>query len=243
MWKKRDKQRKFFRVVKMKYKCLIFDCDGILVDSETISNKVMIEMAASVGLTIDLQYAMENFSGVSITSTIEYIRNSAPAELPDDFEKEFRKRTFELFRTELNPVKGIAELLEKITVPCCVASSGPQEKIQLSLTTTNLIHQFENRIFSSYDIGSWKPLPGIFLHAAKEMGFDPGECAVIEDSIAGVKAARAGGFDVFGLANRGNGKELENLGATVFYDMAGLEVLLHGRPFQSQSQLPLNIKL
>lgn len=210
----------------MKYNCLIFDCDGILVDSEVIANEVIVEMAASVGVKINLDYAINNFSGVSLKSTIEYIENKLGTALPDDFENEFRRLTFKKFRTELKPVEGVTELLNNIVVPCCVASSGPHEKLKLSLTITNLISKFEGRIFSSYEIGSWKPDPGIFLYAAKRMGFEPVECAVIEDSIAGVKAAIAGGFDVYGYANHNNKAELENLGATAFCNMKDLELLL-----------------
>ncbi|MFA5327006.1 MAG: HAD-IA family hydrolase [Prolixibacteraceae bacterium] len=210
----------------MKYKCIIFDNDGILVDSEAISSQVFIEMAKELGVKINLEFAIENFSGVSIKSTLEYISNKAGKELSDDFEKEFRRRTFELFKTDLKPVKGVAKLLDKITVPYCVASSGPREKLQLSLQTTNLLAKFENRIYSSYDIGSWKPNPEIFLYAAKEMGYEPNKCAVIEDSLAGVKAAKAGGFDVFAFANERNKKTMQELGATVFFDMNELYELL-----------------
>ncbi len=210
----------------MKYKCIIFDNDGILVDSEAISSRIFIEMAKELGVEIDLEFAVENFSGVSIKSTLEYISNKAGKVLSDDFEKEFRRRTFELFKTDLKPVKGVAELLDKLNVPFCVASSGPREKLKLSLTTTNLIDKFENRIYSSYDIGSWKPNPEIFLYAAREMGFNSGECAVIEDSLAGVKAAKAGGFDVFAFANERNKNTMQELGATVFFDMNDLYELL-----------------
>ena len=211
----------------MKYKCIIFDCDGILVDSEAISSKVFIEMAKSLGVNINLEFAIENFSGVSIKTTLEYIANKAGKELPENFEKEFRRRTFELFKTDLKPVKGVAELLNRINVPYCVASSGPLEKLQLSLTTTNLIQKFENRIYSSYDIGIWKPNPEIFLYAAKEMGYEPDECAVIEDSLAGVKAAKAGGFDVFAFANERNKNTMKELEAIVFFDMKELYQLLY----------------
>ena len=210
----------------MKYKCLIFDCDGILVDSEAISSKVFVEMAKELDIEIDLEFAIENFSGVSIKSTLEYIANRTGKELYDNFEKEFRARTFELFKTDLKPVKGISELLDKINVPCCVASSGPREKLELSLTTTNLLPKFEGRIYSSYDIDSWKPNPEIFLYAAREMGFRADECAVIEDSWAGVKAAKACNFDVFAFANERNKKTMNELGATVFSEMSELYKLL-----------------
>lgn len=216
----------FQRNVCMRYKCLIFDNDGVLIDSEIISNRVMVEMAKSVGVDIDMDYAMKNFSGVSLQSTMDYVEKEAGEKLPADFEQEFRKRTFELFKTDLKPVEGVAELLDKIMVPCCVASSGPRKKLELSLEVTNLLPKFENRIFSCYDIGVWKPNPDIFLHAAGEMGFKPNECAVIEDSLAGVKAARAGGFDVFGFANERNKEEFEKLGAVVFFSMEELAGLL-----------------
>ncbi len=147
-------------------------------------------------------------------------------ELPDNFESEFRRRSYEAFKTDLKPVKGIHSLLEKITVPYCTASSGPQKKIRLNLTATNLIDKFDGNIFSSYDIGSWKPEPDIYLHAAKQMGFQPNKCAVIEDSLTGVKAAKAGGFDVFGFTQKGNEDAYEKLGATVFFDMSELDELL-----------------
>ena len=216
-------------IFSMKYKCIIFDNDGVLVDSEAISNGVMLEMARSMGLDIDYDFAMGHFSGVSLKSTMDYIEQEAGTPLPADFEEEFRRRTFEAFKKDLKPVKGIPALLEKIQVPYCVASSGPLKKLRLSLKATNLLDKFENRIFSSYTIGSWKPNPDIFLYAAREMGFDPGDCAVVEDSAAGVKAARAGGFDVYGFATEKNWKTLENLGATVFFDMQELLPLLNGK--------------
>ena len=118
------------------------------------------------------------------------------------------------------------ELLDRINVPICVASSGPVNKIELNLTTTKLIDYFDGRIFSCYEIQSWKPDPGIYLHAAKEMGFSPHECAVIEDSVFGIQAAKAGGFDVFGLVNENNKELLELEGVYIFYEMNSLDKLL-----------------
>ncbi|GAA3585400.1 HAD family hydrolase [Snuella lapsa] len=206
----------------MKYKCIIFDCDGVLVDSEEISNRVLIEMMDAIGVKMEMEYAMENFTGKSLNSILKYLEGQINRELPSHFEKEFRERTFKRFKTDLKPIKGIHTLLDKIKVPYCVASSGPTEKIKLNLTTTGLIGKFENKIFSSYEIGSWKPSPGIFEYAAREMGFKPSECAVVEDSIYGVIAAKRGGFDVFGFANGNNKSELENEGAIVFFEMEKL---------------------
>ena len=210
----------------MKYKCIIFDCDGVLVDSEEISIKVLTEMVNSLGKKIDLEYAVENLSGKSLKSVFEFIENLIGGKLPDHFEKEFRRQSFESFKTDLKPVDGIHDLLDKLSVPYCVASSGPIEKIRLNLTVTNLIGRFEDRIYSSYDIGSWKPNPEIFEYAAAQMGFKPRECAVIEDSLAGIRAAKKGGFDVFGFAKPKNKLDFEKEGAVTFFEMGKLYELL-----------------
>ncbi|MDG1954462.1 MAG: HAD family hydrolase [Polaribacter sp.] len=210
----------------MKYKCIIFDCDGVLVDSEGISNRILVEMANSVGAKIELKYALENFAGKSLKSVFEHIEKLIEKKVPDSFEKEYRKKTFKAFKTELKPIRGIHNLLNEISVQYCVASSGPTKKIRLNLTTTKLIEKFENKIFSSYEIGSWKPNPEIFEYAAEKMGFKPNECVVIEDSMAGIIAARKGGFDVFGFTNEENKKDFENEGAKVFFEMGELNELL-----------------
>lgn len=210
----------------MKYKCIIFDCDGVLVDSEAISSKVLVKMVKSEGLDLDLNFVIKNFSGVSLKNTLKYIEDRIERRLPANFEKEYRKNTYNAFRAELQPIPGIHDLLDRLKIPYCVASSGPVVKIKLNLTTVNLIDKFEDRIFSSYEIGSWKPNPGIFLFAAEKMGYQPHECVVIEDSIAGVEAARAGGFDVFIYVNNRNIDEAEFKDKNVFYNMNDLDSLL-----------------
>ncbi|WP_299890467.1 HAD family hydrolase [uncultured Lacinutrix sp.] len=210
----------------MKYKCIIFDCDGVLVDSEEISNAVLIQMANEVGAEITMEYAFKNFLGRSLQSCFKHIEKLIEKELPNSFEKDYRNRTFAAFKKDLKPIKGIHELLDKISIPFCVASSGPIGKIKLNLTTTKLIDKFENRMFSSYEIGSWKPNPEIFEYAAKKMGFKPSECVVIEDSLAGIRAGRKGGFDVFGFTNENNKSEFTKEGAKVFFEMNKLYKLL-----------------
>jgi len=211
----------------MKYKCVIFDCDGVLVDSEAISCKVLLEMTENLGLKLNWDDTIEEFSGKSLGSIIEYIEARVKGKVPSNFEKEFRQRTFEAFKKDLKPIEGVSEILNKLKVPFCVASSGPREKIKLNLTIINLINRFsENRIFSSYDIGSWKPNPEIYLHAANKMGFKPEDCAVIEDSIYGVKASISGGFDTFAYTRKLNKESFAKMGATVFSDMKNLDNLL-----------------
>ena len=210
----------------MKYKCIIFDCDGVLVDSEEISIGTLVSMAKLHGAIIDENYAHQLFLGKSLEFCFDYIADLANKKLPDTFEEEFRVRTFEAFQKDLKAVKGIYELLAKVNVPIAVASNGPADKIRLNLTTTKLIDKFEGAIFSAYDINSWKPNPKLYLHAAKTMGFEVKDCVVIEDSPAGVQAALAGGFDVFGFTNHANFDALKQMNIPLFDDMANLDLLL-----------------
>lgn len=210
----------------MKYKCIIFDCDGVLVDSEEISIGTLVSMAKLYGAIIDENYAHQLFLGKSLEFCFDYIADLANKKLPDTFEEEFRVRTFEAFQKDLKPVKGIHELLAKVNVPIAVASNGPADKIRLNLTTTKLIDKFEGAIFSAYDINSWKPNPELYLHAAKTMGFDVKDCVVIEDSPAGVQAALAGDFDVFGFTNNANFDALQQMNIPLFDDMTNLDLLL-----------------
>lgn len=211
----------------MKYKCIIFDCDGVLVDSEKISSKVLVDMANSLGAKIDMEYAELNFTGKSLESVFLHIENLTNKKLPENHELDYRDQTFETFKSELQPIKGIHKLLNEISVPYCVASNGPVDKILLNLSITKLLDKFENRIFSAYQIKRWKPDPELFLHAANQLGFAPTECAIIEDSMAGIIAARKGGFDVFGFANKHNSKDFEKAGAHVFFEMENLIELLN----------------
>lgn len=211
----------------MKYKCIIFDCDGVLVDSEMISSRVLVELANSIGADIDMEYSELNFTGKSFEDVFQQIEDLAGKKLPENHERDYRKSTFELFKTELQPIKGIHKLLDELSVPYCVASNGPRDKMILNLGITKLLPRFENRIFSAYDIKRWKPDPELFLHAARELGFAPNECAVIEDSMSGIKAAVCGGFDVFGFAKDHNKAEFEKAGATVFFEMTDLIELLN----------------
>ena len=208
------------------YKCLIFDSDGVLVESETLSAKVFQEMARELGFELDFEPAVEQFAGISMKENLKFIRENIEGSLPEDFEKEFRQRTYEIFKSDLKAVKGVHDLIMKLQVPFCVASSGPVEKISLNLGLVKLLDHFENRIYSSYDIGNWKPEPGIFLHAAKEMGFTPEECVVIEDSASGIRAALSGGFMVYALASEKRRGHFEQLGAVTFRNMKELERLL-----------------
>jgi HAD superfamily hydrolase (TIGR01509 family) len=208
------------------YKCIIFDCDGVLVDSEVLGNQVFVDMANEYGAGLDISYAMQHFKGGFLNDSIKQVEDIIQQPLPVGFENEYRQRSYQTFETHLKPVNGIEKVLGKLTVPFCVASSGPQEKIQRNLATAGLLSFFENNIFSCYDIGKWKPDPAIYLHASKSMGFSPKECLVIEDSIKGAKAATSGGFDVYGYTLQNEDPDFENEVTKTFGHMKELISLL-----------------
>ena len=209
-----------------KYKCIIFDCDGVLVDSEPISNLVLVDMANDYGANIDLEYAMKHFKGNSMQGCVDIISGLVKEKLPDDFIANYRSISYDAFKQNIKPVEGVKEVLDALEVPFGVASSGPVEKIRLNLELTGLLPYFENNIFSCYTINEWKPNPAVFLWAADIMGFKPTDCAVIEDSITGVRAAKSGGFDVFGFTAHDYRNELEKEATLVFKKMGELQQLL-----------------
>ena len=201
------------------YKCIIFDCDGVLVDSEPVSIQVLVDIANEYGANIDLAYGMKHFKGSFFDACKRMISELVQKELPDSLESEYRERSFEAFKKDMKPVEGVKNVLENINRPFCVASSGPEDKIELNLGLTGLLPFFENKIFSCYKIQKWKPDPAVFLWAAETMGFKPEECVVIEDSISGVRAAKAGGFDVFGYVAHDYNNQLKDEATKTFDSM------------------------
>ncbi len=209
-----------------KYKCIIFDCDGVLIDSESIAIGVLVNMANALGANLDFKESLIALKGKSLNSCMALISDLIEKPLPEDFEKDYRTNTFETFKKEIQPIKGIKEVLENINLPFCVASSGPENKIRLNLEVTGLLPHFGDKIFSCYAIQKWKPEPDVFLWAAETMGYQPEDCLVIEDSVSGVKAARAGGFDVFGYTEHDYKNELQALATKTFSNMEELLSIL-----------------
>lgn len=193
-----------------KYKCVIFDCDGVLVDSEPIGNQVLVEMANQLGANIDLDYAYKHFKGGNMQSCVDKIETLINQPIPEDFTTNYRQKSFEVFKANIKPVEGVTELIMNLKLPFCVASSGPENKIRLNLGLTGLLPFFENNIFSCYAIQKWKPSPAVFLWAAETLGFNPEDCVVIEDSLTGVRAAKNGGFDVIGYTAYDFNNELKS---------------------------------
>lgn len=176
---------------------VIFDCDGVLVDSEPLSMRVLLETVADAGAVIDVAQGYESFLGKSLSSVTEILRTDYGIDLGPAVLDRMRERLYELFRHELRPIPGIAETLAAMPVPFCVASSSQLERIRLTLDVTGLSPFFGNRIFSASMVAHGKPAPDLFLHAAREMRVEPVRCIVIEDSPAGVDAGKRAGMRVF----------------------------------------------
>lgn len=204
----------------------IFDCDGTLVDSESVATEVLLAFAAEHGrLELGLTEAMTRFRGVRMDLCIAELERLLGRSLPAEFQSRLRERTAEAFRARLRPMEGALGLVRSLAGPICVASSGPRVKIELSLTLTGLLPYFEGRIYSSYEIGSWKPEPDLFLHAARSLGVEPRECAVVEDSLPGIIAGIAAGMRVFALQPHGDDPGLPPE-ATVVRSLAELRAYL-----------------
>ncbi len=179
------------------YKLIIFDCDGVLVDSEPLAAAVISEMAAELGLNIPQAEAEQRFNGRKVGEWIKELEAAAGRPLADSFIPEFRHRSALKFAAELKAVPGVKTLLEHLPIPFCLASSGPLSKINQTLTKTELLPYFAGRIFSGYEVGAWKPDPALFLHAAAACNTPAQDCAVVEDSRVGVEAGLAAGMTVF----------------------------------------------
>lgn len=183
---------------------IIFDCDGVLVDSEPISLSVLLEILSEAGLDLERDAAHDRFLGRSMASVVDMLRDEHGLSLGQSALDDMRKRLYEKFRTELEPISGIADVVPRLPMRYCVASSSQIERIELSLDVTGLLALFKGRIFSASMVKAGKPAPDLFLHAARAVGATPSRCIVIEDSPAGVLAAKAAGMTVFAFTGGGH---------------------------------------
>ena len=208
---------------------VIFDCDGVLVDSERIAVDIDAEMLAHFGLDLTREQIIARFVGRSPSAMNEAIEAHLGHPLPAGWNAPFRPRFDERYERELTPVDGVVEALEQIDVPVCVASGSGLDRLDYKLGLTGLYDRFAGAIFSSSQVARGKPAPDVFLFAAERMGVDPARCAVIEDSPFGVQAANAAGMEAFAYAGGVVGPEaLAVERATVFSDMRDLPGLLRG---------------
>lgn len=206
---------------------VIFDCDGVLVDSERLAVAVDVVVLERLGWPLTEAEIIDRFVGRPHTYMMSEVAAHLGTALPDDWETEYRPLYDAAFAAELVAVEGIEEALDLITLPTCIASSSKHRSIRRSLELTGMRARFGERIYSAEDVAHGKPAPDVFLHAAAGMAVDPARCVVIEDSVHGVTAARAAGMRV--LAYSGGvipGERLRGPDTTVFGHMRELPDLL-----------------
>ncbi|MEU6578796.1 HAD family hydrolase [Streptomyces sp. NPDC046805] len=213
----------------MRYDLVIFDNDGVLVDSEPISNRLLAAYLTELGHPTSYEDSVRDYMGSAMHRIHELVLARTGQRLPEDFDDVFHARVFAAFERELKPVAGAAGVLEKLAVngvPYCVASSGSHERIRVGHRTTGLDRWFEeSRIFSSQDVGRGKPAPDLFLYAAERMGVAPERCVVVEDSPLGVQAAVSAGMEVYGFTAMTPAERLADADQ-LFADMGELADLL-----------------
>lgn len=215
-----------------RFDLLILDCDGVVVDSEPITIRVLAEMLNELGLAMHVDEVALEFTGHTFARTLELASERLAAPLPPDFAPNYRDRTFAALEAELKAVRGIEAALDRLTLPYCIASNGPHGKMRKTLGITGLLPRFEGRLFSAADVARGKPFPDLFLHAARYYAVPPSACLVIEDSPSGIKAAVAAGMTAYGYADPVSEARLLAAGAhRVFADMTELPLLVDaGRP-------------
>jgi HAD superfamily hydrolase (TIGR01509 family) len=210
------------------FKLVIFDCDGVLVDSERIGNQIFSDMLNALGLPSTLEDMFEHFVGHSMSYCMERVAERLGALPPADFVDVYRARVAVAFASELHAVVGIEAALDQIVVPCCVASNGDHDKMRTTLGITRMLSRFEGKLFSATEVARGKPWPDVYLHAARSCGVRPDKCVVVEDSPIGVAAAVAAGMTVLGYAALTPARRLLSAGAHhVFIDMAELPSLVN----------------
>ncbi|ATU95264.1 HAD family hydrolase [Phyllobacterium zundukense] len=202
------------------YELVIFDCDGVLIDSETLASRIDAEELTRIGYPTSYSDVVLRFTGLSSATMRKMIEEDWGRALPSDFDTIVQSRIKESYRTELQAISGIDRLLHQLPLPRCVASSSAPDKLRLGLELTGLWTHFDPHVFSSVMVKAGKPAPDLFLFAATQMGIAPARCVVVEDSIAGVRAGVAAEMTVIGFTAGGHcledhGQRLLSAGAAV----------------------------
>jgi HAD superfamily hydrolase (TIGR01509 family) len=182
-----------------RFDAVIFDCHGTLVDSEPLGLAAIAQEVLALGIDPAYLADLDTMKGQSMATTLATIAQRWDHSLPPDFEATVRARMAESFKTQLQPMPGALTLLQRLTVPYCVATNGPRAKTELTLAVTGLLPLLRGRIFSAYEVGAFKPDPTLFVHAARSIGAVPERCVVVEDSTFGVRAGLAAGMQVYAL--------------------------------------------
>ena len=200
---------------------VIFDNDGVLVDSEPLALGVLVSMLAALGWTVSLPEAVDLFLGGSIQRATD-LASAHGCAVPPDFAARFHERLFDSYRLELQAVPGVQAVLDRMTVPYCVASSGAKARVALALGLTGLLPYFDGRIFSADDVREGKPAPDLFLLAARTMDVDPARCLVIDDSPLGIEAGNRAGMTTIGFSALMPAERLAAATGGVVHSMAEL---------------------
>jgi HAD superfamily hydrolase (TIGR01509 family) len=210
---------------------VVFDCDGVLVDTEEIGARISAQVLTRLGWTLTTQEALDRFLGCTEQYFAEQAELHLGRPLPADWEDTVESLCEAAYATELQPVRGVEAVLDELStlaVPVCVASNGSHEKMRRTLGSTGLHSRFDGRIFSAQDVARGKPAPDLYLHAARVMGTEPSRCVVVEDSPRGVESARSAGMSCIGYAGRTPATRLAAPGVTVCDTMADVrEQLRH----------------
>ncbi|MET3581470.1 HAD superfamily hydrolase (TIGR01509 family) [Mesorhizobium robiniae] len=200
------------------FELVIFDCDGVLIDSEILACRIDAEELNAIGYPITLEEVVLRFTGLPSGSMRAVVERDLGRPLPDNFEAIIRKKTSDAYRTDLTAIAGMAEFIDALDIPACVASSSAPDKLRYGLELTGLYQRFAPNVFSTTMVANGKPAPDLFLHAARTMGVEPDRCVVVEDSTAGVRAGVAAGMHVVGFTagshcGQGHGERLLEAGA------------------------------
>ncbi|MEP0072107.1 MAG: HAD family phosphatase [Marinomonas sp.] len=208
------------------YKAIIFDCDGVIVDTETMSNNIYTSMLREQGLDIDKKTLLEQFTGFTNQETMRNAEKLLGRALPENFDQEYRKQFHQMIMTQLEPITGVRELLQKIPTPIAMATNARRLEMDLKLNKIQLADTFSVR-FCVEDVKHGKPAPDLYLKAAQALNVAPEDCIVIEDSVTGIKAGCAAGMKVFAYSAEMDQETQTAAGATACFDsMSDLEILL-----------------
>jgi HAD superfamily hydrolase (TIGR01509 family) len=183
---------------------LIFDCDGVLIDSEVIAHAAMVDLVTELGRPMTLQESFGIFSGKRLRDALAAAEAWLGAPIPPEASAQAGQRLLKRFRRELKPIDGVRDAIMALAYPRCVASSSTRERVTLSLEVTGLAPLFGDKVFSADQVEHGKPAPDLFLFAARSCGATPADCIVIEDSVLGVTAARAAGMGAIGFSGGGH---------------------------------------
>ena len=177
------------------YDLVIFDCDGVLIDSEVLSKRTLLNMLGELDVVVTSDYFDVHFLGQSYAHMVNKIDQDYAVLLPKDFQVTYQSQLLDTFAQELRPTPAIEDVLSRLAIPICVATSSGPERVKRALELTGLTHYFGEHVYTSSEVQHGKPAPDLFLHAAQRMGVEPARCLVIEDSSAGLQAGHTANMD------------------------------------------------